>query len=347
MAHSLLGHLGYRKEHLDELVRFVATGRLDVSRSVSEVMPLEEVRARAWSGSPPRRATRSGSSSRPASPAELRRLPPSGAACGSRPTASCSRSRRPRAWRCRPWACRGGCDASAAARRRSCCRSRSRWSSPRSPLVPATADALTWVALVLVPPGCALALGWAARGARPWAAVLAVPLLALAWARPDAAAGQLATVVLIAGSAITLGRLLAGAVPLRAAQGGRRRDGRGRRMRWCSPTSCRRPTRCSSRPRPARPAAAAVGLLRRGRPGLRRLLRRGGRRRDPRRRARAAALGRPRPRWCSSPLAWDQLFLVYDVLPATVPPALVLLGVEAWRRRAARRRPHRVLMRAG
>jgi threonine dehydrogenase-like Zn-dependent dehydrogenase len=43
MAHSLLGHLGYRKEHLVELVRFVATGRLDVSRSVSEVMPLEEV----------------------------------------------------------------------------------------------------------------------------------------------------------------------------------------------------------------------------------------------------------------------------------------------------------------
>ncbi len=43
MAHSLLGHLGYRKQHLMELVRFVATGRLDVSRSVSDVMPLEDV----------------------------------------------------------------------------------------------------------------------------------------------------------------------------------------------------------------------------------------------------------------------------------------------------------------
>jgi hypothetical protein len=32
-------------------------------------------------------------------------------------------------------------------------------------------------------------------------------------------------------------------------------------------------------------------------------------------------------------LLWDQLFLVYDVLPATVPPALVLLGCEALRRR--------------
>jgi hypothetical protein len=32
-------------------------------------------------------------------------------------------------------------------------------------------------------------------------------------------------------------------------------------------------------------------------------------------------------------LCWDQLFLVYDVLPATVPPALVLIGVEVLRRR--------------
>ena len=37
-------------------------------------------------------------------------------------------------------------------------------------LVPFTADVLTWVALLLVPPGGALALGWAARGARPAAA---------------------------------------------------------------------------------------------------------------------------------------------------------------------------------
>ena len=59
-------------------------------------------------------------------------------------------------------------------------------------LVPSTADVLTWVALLLVPPGCALALGWAARGARPSLAVLAAPLLALAWAAPDTRAGQLA-----------------------------------------------------------------------------------------------------------------------------------------------------------
>jgi hypothetical protein len=31
----------------------------------------------------------------------------------------------------------------------------------------AGAQALTWIAMLLVPPGCALALGWAAHGARP------------------------------------------------------------------------------------------------------------------------------------------------------------------------------------
>jgi len=42
-SHSMLGHLGYQKEHLDQLVKLVAAGRLDVSRSISEVMPLEQV----------------------------------------------------------------------------------------------------------------------------------------------------------------------------------------------------------------------------------------------------------------------------------------------------------------
>ena len=42
-AHSLLGHLGYSKRHLDELVTLLANGRLDLSTSISDVMPLEEV----------------------------------------------------------------------------------------------------------------------------------------------------------------------------------------------------------------------------------------------------------------------------------------------------------------
>lgn len=40
---SLLGHLGYKKKHLDELVDLVRHGRLDVSGSISDVMPLEDV----------------------------------------------------------------------------------------------------------------------------------------------------------------------------------------------------------------------------------------------------------------------------------------------------------------
>jgi hypothetical protein len=80
-------------------------------------------------------------------------------------------------------------------------------------LVPETADALTWVALVLIPPGAALALGWAMHGARPPLAALAAPLLALAWADVDGLAGDAAAAVLTALSCVTLGRILAGIVP--------------------------------------------------------------------------------------------------------------------------------------
>ncbi len=46
-------------------------------------------------------------------------------------------------------------------------------------LAPGAADGLTWLAFVAIPPLAALALGWAMRGARPWLAVLVVPLLAV------------------------------------------------------------------------------------------------------------------------------------------------------------------------
>jgi hypothetical protein len=77
-----------------------------------------------------------------------------------------------------------------------------------------SADVLTWIALLLVPPGCALALGWAAHGARPFLAVLTVPLLAAALALPDDPLGQVARLLMIVGSCVTVGRLLAGAAPL-------------------------------------------------------------------------------------------------------------------------------------
>lgn len=43
MSQSVLGHLGYGKRHMDELVSLVGSGRLNLSASVSEVLPLEEI----------------------------------------------------------------------------------------------------------------------------------------------------------------------------------------------------------------------------------------------------------------------------------------------------------------
>src|SRR5215217_6551350 len=77
-----------------------------------------------------------------------------------------------------------------------------------------SADVITWIAFILVPPGCALAFGWAMHGARPWLAVVAVPLLAVALAAPDDPAGRVARLVLIVGSCATAGRLLAATTPL-------------------------------------------------------------------------------------------------------------------------------------
>jgi hypothetical protein len=79
----------------------------------------------------------------------------------------------------------------------------------------ASAEVLAWIALILVPPGCALALGWAMRGARPWLALLTVPLLVVAITGSDDGLGtQLARLALVVGSCVTVGRLLAGATPL-------------------------------------------------------------------------------------------------------------------------------------
>lgn len=42
-SQTVLGHLGYGKQHLDQLVRLLAVGRLDLSESVSDVVKLDEV----------------------------------------------------------------------------------------------------------------------------------------------------------------------------------------------------------------------------------------------------------------------------------------------------------------
>jgi hypothetical protein len=78
---------------------------------------------------------------------------------------------------------------------------------------PGVADGLTWLAFVAIPPGAALALGWAMHGARPALAWLAVPLFVAAWWATGTLLGDSCAAALSALSCVTLGRLLAGAVP--------------------------------------------------------------------------------------------------------------------------------------
>jgi hypothetical protein len=76
-----------------------------------------------------------------------------------------------------------------------------------------TATGLTWLALIAVPILAAVALGWAMRGARRWAAVLAVPLFVAAWALESSLVGEASGAILCALSCVTLGVLLAAVTP--------------------------------------------------------------------------------------------------------------------------------------
>jgi drug/metabolite transporter superfamily protein YnfA len=79
----------------------------------------------------------------------------------------------------------------------------------------ASAQGLTYLALVAVPVLAALALGWLSRGARPARALLVAPLFALAWADNGGLAGQAAGLVLSGLSCVALGVLLAAVTPPR------------------------------------------------------------------------------------------------------------------------------------
>jgi hypothetical protein len=76
-----------------------------------------------------------------------------------------------------------------------------------------TATGLTYLALVAVPLLAAIALGWAARGARPIAALAVIPLFALAWADSAGLPGQASGAILSALSCVTLGVLLRAVTP--------------------------------------------------------------------------------------------------------------------------------------
>lgn len=79
----------------------------------------------------------------------------------------------------------------------------------------ASGQALTYLALVAVPPLAAAALGWLSHGSRPALALAVVPLFALAWADKSGLAGESAALVLSGLSCATLGVLLAAVTPPR------------------------------------------------------------------------------------------------------------------------------------
>jgi hypothetical protein len=198
----------------------------------------------------------------------------------------------------------------------------------------ASADVLTWIALLLVPPGCALALGWAAHGARPWLALGVLPLLAAALAALDDPLGRVARLLLIVGSCVTVGRLLAGGTPLRLLKAGVVAmavidavfifgDLWGEQNAAFNAAA---PAKGLPRLQVADigdvstdygdyfVAGVVGGIL--------------------------AAERRPQALAAVATLvaaqAWNQLFLVVDSLPGTVPPTVVLLAFEAWNRRRER-----------
>jgi hypothetical protein len=80
---------------------------------------------------------------------------------------------------------------------------------------PGSADALTYVALVAVPPLAAYALGALVRGSRPAWALAAVAIFLLAWVTPHSLAGEAAATALSGLACLTLGWLLVCGVPAR------------------------------------------------------------------------------------------------------------------------------------
>jgi len=201
-------------------------------------------------------------------------------------------------------------------------------------LAPDSADVLTWIALLLVPPGCALALGWAIHGARPWLALLTIPLLVAAFAGPEDALGRAARIILIVGSTATAGRLLAGGAPLSLLKVGvilmavidaflvmgNQFDEQFAGFDAAAPAAGLPQLQLAEVGHVATDygdyfVAGLVGAILAAERG---------------RQLAAAVIMLPVAE------AWNQLFLVVDSLPNTTAPALVLIGAEVWRRRAAR-----------
>jgi hypothetical protein len=198
-------------------------------------------------------------------------------------------------------------------------------------LVPEVARALSWLALLALPPLAAAALGWAMRGARPHLAWLAVPLLAIGWSEQYTLVGDIALCALTALSCVTLGRLLAGLVPVVWLEAGivamaivdailvfgNQLQGPNQVLNTAVPAAGLPQLQYLSMPHASLGygdvfvAGVFGGVL--ARRGL------------PQWRAALLVLGLA--------VLWDLLFFVFDTLPATVPVAVAVVIVRLTRKR--------------
>lgn len=215
-------------------------------------------------------------------------------------------------------------------------------------VAPQGADALTWVALLGVPFGAAVALGWAAHGARPALAAVTVVAFLLAWQAPDTRWGQAGGLLLVAASCVAIGRLLAGAAPLDLLKLGIVAMAVidavlvfGHQLQAPNATLvAAMPGGGLPRLQSAGFGGAGIGygdffaagvlggiVATEALGGVRRQL--------------VVAAG-----VLVASLLWDLLFAWYDELPATVPVAMVLVVAEAVRRGRGRGRPERPRARA-
>jgi hypothetical protein len=197
----------------------------------------------------------------------------------------------------------------------------------------AGAEGLSYLALCAVPVLAALALGWFSERARPLNALLVLPLFVLAWVDRGALPGQAAALALSALSCVTLGVLIAAVTPARWLGAGIVAMAVADTVLVVS-EELQRPNSALNAAHPVaglpRLQSAVLGSAAMGYGDL----------------FVAAALGgllavtvsrslqlRAAMLTALVALGFDLLFLFVNELPATVPVALTLLILLAWRRR--------------
>jgi hypothetical protein len=200
----------------------------------------------------------------------------------------------------------------------------------------ASAQGLTYLALVAVPALAALALGWLTPRARPRRALLVVALFALAWGLRGGLVGEAAALALSALSCVALGVLLASVTPPRWLGAGIVAMAiadtalvvSDQLQKPNSALNAAHPAAGLPRLQDAVFGSAVIGygdLFVAGVLGALLIVSLG-----RAQQARGAVLA------AGFALAFDLLFFAVDELPATVPIALTLIAVTAWRRRSAR-----------